>query len=65
MALYLWPLFFVVVVVKIGYVARRKEGFLSNSWKTKLEVPVHIVAAIRLLWWKRFLFLVELYLKSC
>lgn len=39
--------FFVVVVVKIGYVARRKEEFLSNSWKTKLEDLVHIVAAMQ------------------
>lgn len=47
MVLYLESLFFVVVVIKIGYVARRKEGFLSNSWKTKLEVPVHITAAMQ------------------
>lgn len=34
-------------MAKIGYIARKKEGFLSNSWKTKLEVPVHITAAMQ------------------
>lgn len=64
MALYLQSLLFVVVVVTIGYLARRKERFLSNSWKTRLEVPVSLQQR-RPLWWKCFLFLVELYLKSC
>lgn len=64
MALYLQSLLFVVVVVTIGYLARRKERFLSRSWKTRLEVPVSLQQH-RPLWWKCFLFLVELYLKSC